>query len=276
MAAELLTTLAGTVLLLGVRHGFDADHLAAIDGLTRYNSSERSALARHTGVLFALGHGAVVLIAAVLVATFAHDWQAPGWLRSTGAWSSAAVLIALSTLNIVGLLRLPAHAPARLAGWRTTLFAPLMRARRPWAVAAVGGLFALSFDTLGIAALVGLSGFQQSSAQYGAAVAMLLALAFTLGMMVTDGVNGYWINRLIERAGAAGLRASRIFGLVICATTIITAGFGIAAQVLPETHWLNATRPVSLSVAIIVAIAASYAAVMWPVRATLSFTRAAR
>jgi high-affinity nickel-transport protein len=32
------SALAALVFLLGLKHGFDADHLAAIDGLTRYNA----------------------------------------------------------------------------------------------------------------------------------------------------------------------------------------------------------------------------------------------
>lgn len=34
------------VFVLGLKHGFDADHLATIDGLTRYNARQRPALAR--------------------------------------------------------------------------------------------------------------------------------------------------------------------------------------------------------------------------------------
>ena len=43
---------AVVVLLLGIRHGFDADHVAAIDGMTCHNSKDRAALARCCGVLF--------------------------------------------------------------------------------------------------------------------------------------------------------------------------------------------------------------------------------
>jgi hypothetical protein len=53
--AALLTIVAA----LGMRHGVDPDHLAAIDGLTRFHPS------RWNGVLFALGHGILVTILAV-------------------------------------------------------------------------------------------------------------------------------------------------------------------------------------------------------------------
>ena len=38
--------LAALVFVLGMKHGFDADHLATIDGLTRYNARRNPALAR--------------------------------------------------------------------------------------------------------------------------------------------------------------------------------------------------------------------------------------
>ena len=61
------STLCVLVFLLGMRHGFDADHLAAIDGLTRLNQRPGLALARYCGALFSAGHGLVVLVIAVVV-----------------------------------------------------------------------------------------------------------------------------------------------------------------------------------------------------------------
>jgi len=48
--------IALAVMLLGLRHGFDAGHLAAIDGMTCHNASERPALAAACGALFSIGH----------------------------------------------------------------------------------------------------------------------------------------------------------------------------------------------------------------------------
>ena len=49
------------VFVFGVKHGFDADHLATIDGLTRFNARANPRWARFCGTLFSLGHGAVVV-----------------------------------------------------------------------------------------------------------------------------------------------------------------------------------------------------------------------
>ena len=110
--------LALVVLLLGVKHGFDADHLAAIDGLTRFNAAARPRLARLAGVLFSLGHGLVVVAVALGVSQLAQAWQAPSWLEAFGAWMSIAVLTLLALLNIAAVLRTPGHEMTHLAGWR--------------------------------------------------------------------------------------------------------------------------------------------------------------
>lgn len=144
--------LALVVLMLGIKHGLDADHLAAIDGLTRYNAQARLA-----GVLFSLGHGLVVVSVALAVATLAQAWRAPHWLASFGAWVLIGVLTLLALLNIGAVLKTPGNETARLLGWRCGVFARLLRARSPATVVAVGALFALSFDTVSQATLFAVS-----------------------------------------------------------------------------------------------------------------------
>ena len=78
-------SLVAVVFLLGLKHGLDADHLAAIDGLARFNAARRPLVARWSGLLFSLGHGVVVTTVAIVVATVATEWKAPEWLESTGA-----------------------------------------------------------------------------------------------------------------------------------------------------------------------------------------------
>ena len=70
--------LCALAFVLGAKHGFDADHLATIDGLTRYNARTNPRLARFCGALFSLGHGAVVMLVALAAGALASRWQAPG------------------------------------------------------------------------------------------------------------------------------------------------------------------------------------------------------
>ena len=71
------STLCLLVFMLGMRHGLDADHLATIDGLTRFNSRSNPGLARWCGCWFSLGHGAVVV--AIALAPPGLGGGNPGW-----------------------------------------------------------------------------------------------------------------------------------------------------------------------------------------------------
>ncbi|HMX12352.1 MAG TPA: nickel transporter, partial [Burkholderiaceae bacterium] len=93
-------TLCSLVLLLGMRHGFDADHLATIDGFTRLASRHRRAHARYCGALFSLGHGVVVMGIALAVGAISERWTPPQWIDLFGAWVSIAFLLTLGVVNL--------------------------------------------------------------------------------------------------------------------------------------------------------------------------------
>ena len=234
---ELPRDLAGlglVVLMLGIKHGFDADHLAAIDGLTRYNAQARPRLARLAGVLFSAGHGIVVVGVALAVSMLATAWQPPLWLDSFGAWMSIGVLTLLALINVAAVLRTPGHQTAHLVGWRSgvfgSMFGKLLHAHKPAAVVGVGSLFALSFDTVSQATLFALTATQFGGWQ----PALMLALLFIAGMLLTDGLNGWWIARLIKRSDATSRVASRVMALAVSGVSLLTAGLGVATQTVPD------------------------------------------
>jgi high-affinity nickel-transport protein len=99
------TALCALVFLLGLKHGFDADHLATIDGLTRYNALRRRGFARYCGALFSLGHGVVVLGIAVAVGLASERWDAPEWLEASGAWISIGFLTLIGIVNLSAVLK---------------------------------------------------------------------------------------------------------------------------------------------------------------------------
>jgi high-affinity nickel-transport protein len=224
--------LAAVVLLLGLRHGFDADHLAAIDGLATHNAVLRPRLARLSGALFSLGHGLVVVGVALGVSLLSQAWQTPRWLDSMGMWVSVGVLTLLALVNIAGVLKTPGHEVARLIGWRSGMFARLLRAGHPLTVLAVGVMFALSFDTISQAAL-----FAMTAAAYGGwRPALLLGLLFTAGMLLTDGVNGWLIWRLIHHSERSARVASRTVALAVSGVGLLTAGLALATRFVPAAQ----------------------------------------
>jgi len=246
--------LAAVVFLLGLKHGLDPDHLAAIDGLTRFNAGKSPRLSRWSGLLFSAGHGLVVTLVAVTVATVALDWRAPAWLEATGTWISIAFLALLGTANLMSVLRTPRGEVVRPAGFRTRLFARLTQASHPVLIAAVGAAFAISFDTISQAVLFSLTGSHVA----GWLFAVFLGLVFTFGMVVTDALNGLWVSRLIARADARAATASRAMSLAIALLALGIAAAGAARQALPALDERLGDWSLALGVAVMAAIASTY------------------
>lgn len=247
-------SLALVILLLGMRHGFDADHLAAIDGLTRYNARARPRLARAAGVLFSIGHGLVVVSVALGVSMLAQVWHVPQWLEAFGAWVSIGVLTLLALLNIAAVLRTPGQELAQMQGWRSGMFSRLLHAGSPIMVMGVGTLFALSFDTVSQAAL-----FAVTATQFGGwRPALLLALLFVIGMLAIDAVNGAWIARLIRRSDRSARVASRVMALAVSGVGLLTAALTFASRTLPDVDVWTQGKELWFGAAVIVVIGVSF------------------
>lgn len=222
--------LAVVAFLLGLKHGFDADHLATIDGLTRVNTRAGRGFARYCGALFSLGHGTVVVAIALLVSSAVSRWQTPGWLETAGVAISIFFLTLLGALNLRAVWQAAPDAVVAPVGLKGRWLGALGRAKNPIVVAFVGALFALSFDTISQAAFFALAAGQFGGAVYAAA----LGLLFVLGMLVTDGVNGLWISRLILRADASARIASRVMSLVVGSVSLLVAAFSAAKLLMPH------------------------------------------
>ncbi len=221
--------LVAVVFLLGLKHGLDPDHLAAIDGLTRFNAGRRPIVSRWSGLLFSAGHGVIVTLVAVAVATVATQWSVPAWLDALGTWISIAFLAVLGSANLAALLRTPRGEMVRPVGMRSRFFQGLTRTGHPVLIAAVGASFALSFDTFSQAVLFSVTGSQVAGWLFAAA----LGLVFTAGMMATDSLNGLWVSRLVRSADARAAAASRVMSLAVAAVALAIAALAAARRALP-------------------------------------------
>lgn len=242
--------------VLGMKHGFDADHLATIDGLTRYNFRNKPRLARYCGTLFSLGHGAVVMAIALGVSAIAGQWEVPAWFATFGSLISIAFLVALGSLNMAAVLRTEPDQVVQPVGLKGKLLGNLRHASHPGLIALVGALFALSFDTLSQAAF-----FALTAAQYGGwQHALMLALLFMFGMLLTDGINGLWIARLIARADQVALVASRVMGLVVSGVSLLVAAFGAAKLWSPAIDAWSEGKELVFGFMLVAIIAVSFLA----------------
>jgi high-affinity nickel-transport protein len=132
-------------------------------------------------------------------------------------------------------------------GFRARWLARFFAARRPWAIAAVGALFALSFDTVSQAAL-----FALAAGKHGGLVAALaLAGIFVAGMMAVDGINGLWISRLLRRADRRAAIASRTMAVAVGILSGAIGIFTVARRWLPEVEAWADGREVMVGVAVL-------------------------
>lgn len=248
--------LLALVFVLGLKHGLDADHLATIDGLTRFNSRRNPRLARWCGLLFSLGHGAVVIAISLIVGVLASRWSVPEWVEDLGVWISIGFLVLLGLANLRAVLNAPRHEVVQPVGVKGRFLGRLQHTGNPLLIAAVGALFALSFDTMSQASL-----FALTATRFGGWLnALALGVAFMLGMMIADAANGLWISRLLARADQLARVASRVMGLMVAGISLLVAAFGAARYFLPEVDAWSEGRELYFGGAVIAVIAASFLA----------------
>ncbi len=256
------TALCALAFVLGAKHGLDADHLATIDGLTRYNARANPRLARTAGALFSLGHGVVVMLVALSTGALASRWETPAWLETTGVSVSIAFLFGLAFLNVHAVLAAAPGAIVAPAGIKGRLLGRFLTVQRPWAVAAVGALFALSFDTISQAAL-----FALAAGRFGGVTdALLVAALFVLGMLAVDGVNGLWISRLIRRADRTAAVASRVMALAVAGLSFAIGLFTVVKLVFPNVDAWADGRELHVGGAVVAGVLLAFAAGMWAAR----------
>ena len=190
---------------LGLRHAVDADHIAAIDNVTRKLMQEGKAPIS-AGFFFSLGHSTMVLlmsvavaIAAVILQSHFAEMKSIGGVISTSI--SALYLSLLAFFNVLVLLSvIKAFKAAKQnksiqigeldvlgkGGMLARIFRPLFRmASRSWHMFPVGFLFGLGFDTASEVALFGMSAAEAAKGTSLWTILIFPAL-FTAGMSLVD------------------------------------------------------------------------------------------
>src|SRR6266571_2730598 len=201
--------LLGTALLaytFGLRHAVDADHIAAIDNVTRKLMQEGKRPVA-VGFFFSLGHSTVVVLASIGVAATAavfndqlEDFRTISGMIGTSV--SAAFLLLIAAINVFILVNVyntfqrvkqggsyvAEDLDVLLAngGFFARLFRRLFRlVERSWHMYPLGFLFALGFDT---ATEVGLLGISAAGGSCGLPIWSILVYPalFTAGMALID------------------------------------------------------------------------------------------
>ena len=226
---------AGLLLMfaLGLRHGLDPDHIACIDSLTWRAIESGDALARWVGTLFALGHGLVVTLVAVLLGQLAVNVQIPARIAMLFDWLPTLLLVVVGVLNLRELLSPGRHYQIR--GWISGLIpARLAQRSGPMGIVLVGMLFAVVFDTATQASMWAYA----TTVQGGSMAAMVAGLAFTLGMAMSDTIDARLLCGAARRAGdrGAGERQRRALGMLIVCMSFGAALYRIIAAFEPDAQ----------------------------------------
>ena len=206
-----------TAYTLGMRHAFDADHIAAIDNTTRKLMADGKR-PLSVGFWFSLGHSSVVFALAVLLSLGVKSLVGPvrddnsslhHYTSLIGTSISGTFLMVLAAINLVvlaGVLRvfrgmrsgvydeetLEEHLNNR--GLMNRILRPIMRSiSKPGQMYGVGLLFGLGFDTASEVALLVLASTGAASGLPWYAI-MSLPVLFAAGMCLFDTIDGTFMN----------------------------------------------------------------------------------
>ena len=255
-----------TAYVLGMRHAFDADHIAAIDNTTRKFLAEGKRCLS-TGFWFSLGHSSVVFLGAALIAVGMRSFagqvtnEQSGLHQITGvigASVSGFFLLVIAAINVVilyGIVKifvdmrrghydeesLEHHLNSR--GFMNRILGRLTRAiKSPWQMYPLGFLFGLGFDTVTEIALLFIAGSAAASGLPWWAI-LTLPILFAAGMSLWDTIDGSFMNFAYGWAFSQPVRKVfyniAITGLSV-AVAVIIGGIELVSVLAQELHWHGA------------------------------------
>jgi high-affinity nickel-transport protein len=259
-----------TAYMLGLRHAFDADHIAAIDNTTRKLMADGQRPVS-VGFWFSLGHSTVVVVLTGLIAVGAkavfsltdNSASSHHTVTIVGTAVSGLFLYIIAVLNcllLIGITRIwrglrkgrydEAGLEAKLnsRGFFNRFLGGLTRAiTRPGQMYPVGVVFGLGFDTATEVTLLVLAGTGAAAGLPWYAV-VTLPLLFVAGMSLLDTIDGTFMNFAYHWAFANPVRKVyyniTITGLSVAVAliigtieldTVLVSDFGL---VNPVTTWI--------------------------------------
>jgi len=228
------------MILLGVRHALDVDHIAAIDNLVRMRSAEERS--RWVGSLFSAGHMLAVCVEMVALVYVVKSLEAESSLEVLGGAVGAVALGAIGLFNFYSLRRygrsgfgMLADRASRRTKFAGTVGSPLL----------IGFVFGLGFDTASQVSALTVSAV--ASATQGVQVALVLTAFFAAGMIPTDTLDSLVLREVFSRMSASN--GFRVMSYGLSAIAILLAGlegFGATAGVTLMPPWSGALLALSV------------------------------
>jgi nickel/cobalt transporter (NiCoT) family protein len=242
-----------TAYMLGVRHAFDADHIASIDNTTRKLVEERKP-AVSTGFWFSLGHSSVVFFASLLLVAGVRSVAGVVQDENSGVGQTLALvgtIVAGTFLLLIGLMNLGSavgiakvfrrmrtgdYDEAELEhhlhnrGFLARLLNRITRrVSKPWHLYPVGLLMGLGFDTATQVALLVLAAGSAAFVLPWYAI-LVLPVLFAAGMSLFDTADGVLMTRAYGWAFLKPVR--KVFYNLTITVLSVTVALVIGALVL--------------------------------------------
>jgi len=256
--------LGGLAYTFGLRHAFDADHIAAIDNTTR-KLLQQGGKPVGVGFFFSLGHSTVVFLIAVALGLAVKSIvqgvvNGNGELKSVGGavgtMVSGGFLVLIGIMNLVILLdiirvyrkmrrgeynREGLETELVAGGLMTRMFGRMFRlVQQSWHMYPIGFLFGLGFDTASEVALLAISaGAAAQGLPFTAVIS--LPLIFAAGMSLMDTTDGAFMSKAYSWAFASPIRKV-FYNLTVTTLSVFVALFvGVMelGQVLIHTLGLH-------------------------------------
>ncbi|MCW2963938.1 MAG: high-affinity nickel-transporter [Actinomycetia bacterium] len=243
----------------GLRHAFDADHIAAIDNTTRrFLQQGRRPLG--VGFFFSLGHSTIVFVlaAGLALATTSVSSAIPGLQRygtNIGAGVSGTFLWIIGVLNLLVLvdivrifreLKHGRHDRERLEerlldrGFMNRLFVGrfFRLIERSWHMYPLGVLFGLGFDTATEVGLLAIAAGVATNQMPFLAI-MALPLLFAAGMSLLDTADGAFMSQAYGWAFSSPVRKV-YYNITVTSLSVAVALIVGSIELLQVLGWLNA------------------------------------
>ncbi|KAA1042328.1 HoxN/HupN/NixA family nickel/cobalt transporter [Macrococcus equipercicus] len=238
---KMLVGMALVAYMLGTRHAFDPDHIAAIDNSVRKLLQENKKTLG-IGFYFSLGHSSVVLLMSIALGVSA------GWAQRhlpqlqhiggiIGMSVSGTFLLIIGIINLIILVQLirlfkdvkdsdPGNDKLeellKSRGFFSRLIGPFYKVlNKEWHLYPLGFLFGLGFDTASEIALLALSA-SASTSSFSLAGILALPILFAAGMSLFDTLDGIFMTRAYDWAFIKPIR-KLYYNITITMISVIAA-----------------------------------------------------
>ena len=235
----------------GLRHAFDADHIAAVDNTTRKLMSDNAETGNprkplSVGFWFSLGHSTIVFLLAFLLSVGVKALAGQVETDSSelhsvtgglGASVSGVFLWVLGILNLIVLIGIiqvfrkmrggvyneqELEDQLNKRGFMNRILGGLTKSvRKPWHIYPIGVLFGLGFDTATEVGLLVLAGGAAAFSLPFYAI-LILPILFAAGMCLMDTTDGVFMNAAYGWAFAKPVRKV-FYNITITALSVAVA-----------------------------------------------------